>query len=93
MEDSTTAGARNFTDEDIVALVRTVISNTEHSCRFDRINPDDLDEAVKFYKNFNKIVTEGTTTARKTLVVITITSAVGIAVAGFFDKIKEAVIK
>ena len=83
---------RNLTDEDIEALVTALEKKSGHSCRFDNVSADDLGEAVTFYKNFNNIVSEGKTTARKTLVVITVTGAVGIAVAGAVVKLKQALL-
>lgn len=83
---------RNLTDEDIEALVTALEKKSGHSCRFDNVSADDLGEAVTFYKNFNDIVSEGKSTARKTLVVITVTSAVGIAIAGVIVKLKGVIL-
>lgn len=83
--------SRNLTDDDIDALVAALRKQAGHTCRFDNIRGEDLGAAIDFYKNFNKIVSEGKSTARKTLVVITVTSAVGMAVAGAIVKFKDAI--
>lgn len=83
---------RNLTNEDITALVEALNKSQEgHTCRFASISPEDLLEMVKSHKNFNDIVSEGKTTARKTLVVITVTGAVGIALTGAAVKLKQAI--
>jgi hypothetical protein len=84
---------RNLTNEDIIALVEALNKSQEgHACRFASISPEDLREMVKSHKNFNNIVSEGKSTIRKTLVVISVTCAVGVAVAGIVVKCKEAIL-
>lgn len=84
---------RNFTDDDIRALVEAIRNDVGHTCRFDRVKAEDLEEAITFYKNFNKVINEGKSTARKTLVAIVVTFAAGVTVVGFVSKIKDAIIK
>lgn len=84
---------RNLTDADVEAIAKKISDHSVgHTCRFDRVKAEDLEEAIAFYKNFNQIVTEGKSTARKTLVAIVVSSAIGVTIIGALAKIKEAII-
>lgn len=84
---------RNLTNEDITALVEALNkSQVGHTCRFASISSEDLLEMVKSHKNFNNIVSEGKSTVRTTLVAISVTCAVGVAVTGIVVKCKEAIL-
>lgn len=83
---------RNFTDGDISALVEALRKET-HQCRFEQVSPEAMQEAVKFYQNWNRVMCETSSTARKALVVMVITGAAGLTVVGFFDKIKQFISK
>lgn len=80
---------RNLTDGDVQAIVKEI---NNHSCRFSSIEPDDIREAVVFYKNVNRVLCETKSTARKTIVVMIITGAIGIFVAGAIVKLKQTII-
>jgi len=71
------------------ALVEAFKINTHENCRFDQIKVEDLEEAVNFYKNFNKLMSESGSILWKTFLM---TGAGGLLVIlwlGFVSKIKQ----
>ena len=82
---------RNLTDEDIKMLVdalRVDAAEGTHQCRFNQMNPNDLAEAVKFYKHFNQIMAEGGKTTRAAILVLSIGSLFTLLGIGIISKLK-----
>jgi hypothetical protein len=79
---------RKLSDEDIAAIV-AALKKEDHECRFSNITKEDLDEAVKFYKNFNKVIGDTNRTILKTITVIGITGLASLLVLGAISKIKQ----
>ena len=81
--------SRNLTDADIEELV-TQINKARHlDCRFDSISNDDLEEAVEFYKNFNKLMAESGSTIWKTVLVLGVGGFCSLILLGIYSKIKQ----
>jgi len=80
---------RNLTNEDIDAIVAALIRSHTESCRFSTIDPEDLSEAIKFYKNFNKMVSEGKSTIMKAVLILIIGGFAGIVWLGFVTKVHK----
>jgi len=56
---------------------------------FESIKEDDLEEAVTFYKNFNKLMAESGTTIRTTIIVLGVGGIGTLLLLGIFSKIKS----
>lgn len=54
-EQTTPRRRNNLTDDDVNRIVTALALHTQ-SCKFDGVSPDDLREAVEFYKNFNELM-------------------------------------
>ena len=83
----------SLSEDDIKKLA---VQLTEHidisihdKCKFTDISVEDLEEAIKFYKNFNKIVEEGKITLWKTIIIGLTTGTSGLILLGIWHKIKE----
>ena len=83
----------SLSEEDIKKLAVRLSANIDiklhDNCKFTNIDPEDLEEVVKFYKNFNKIVEEGKITLWKTLVIGITTGTMSLILLGIWHKIKE----
>jgi hypothetical protein len=90
--------------EAIVAAVRE--AQGIHSCRLARIReedieevvrihhevaPDDLKEAIKFYKNFNRMMSESGRTLRGLVVTLGFSTVIGLIVLGLWAEIKSRI--
>lgn len=83
---------RALTDADVDAIVNKINKSKHLDCRFDTISVEDLEEAVKFYKNFNKFMAESSTTIWKALLVLGVGGTIGLIVLGAYAKIKENIL-
>ena len=83
--------SRNLTENDIDEIVRRVNLSRHLDCRFDNIEEEDLQEAVKFYKNFNKLISDSGTTIWRAFLVLGLTTAMGLIVLGIYAKIKQGI--
>lgn len=81
--------SRNLTDADIKELVSQINASRHLDCRFGTISNDDLEEAVEFYKNFNKLMTESGNTIWKTVLVLGVGGLCSLILLGIYSKIKE----
>jgi hypothetical protein len=90
--------------EAIVAAIKE--AQGIHSCRLARIReehieevvrihhevaPDDLKEAIKFYKNFNRMMAESGRTLRGLVVTLGFSTVVGLIVLGLWAEIKSRI--
>jgi hypothetical protein len=80
---------RNLTEADIDALVKKINEVKHLDCRFDRIASTDLEEAVEFYKNFNKLMTESGNTIWKTVLVLGVGGVASLILLGVYSKIRQ----
>ena len=79
---------RNLTDADIEALV-VQINHAKHlNCRFDNISNGDLEEAVKFYKNFNSFMEESKSTIWKAILTLGVGGTIVLLGLGLLTKLK-----
>lgn len=83
---------RSLTDADISAIVDQINKSKHLDCRFDSISLDDLEEAIKFYKNFNKFMSESSSTIWKALLVLGVGGTIGLIILGAYAKIKENIL-
>ena len=80
---------RNLTDADIQELVNQ-INNAKHlNCRFNNITNGDLEEAVKFYKNFNSFMEDSKSTIWKAILVLGVGGTITLLILGFISKVKS----
>ena len=80
----------------IKAIVESVMhvksSNcTEHECRFEAVNPDDLEEAVKFYRKFNEAMDDSKSVVRRTIITLIVGGVSVLLGVGFWANIKKTV--
>lgn len=80
---------RNLTDADIDELVKKINASKHLDCRFNKITDTDLEEAVEFYKNFNKLMAESGNTIWKTLLVLGVGGLASLFLLGVYSKIKQ----
>ena len=82
-----------LTDEEIqklaVEVSNNISLNIHGNCTFKDINPNDLEEAVKFYKNFNSMMEDGKRTMLKTIISLSITGLFVLIAAGTVSKFKD----
>jgi len=80
--------ARTLSDGDVQAIAGAIIAATaEHPCRFASMNPNDMSEAIIFYKNWNRILGESKGVVAKTILVLTVTALFGIMASGFVSEL------
>jgi len=79
---------RKLTDADIEALVKRLGEAGHIPCRFQHVDPTVMEEAVRFYKNYNRVFTEAKGTFLKTLVVLLVSGGAGLLVFAIWAKIK-----
>jgi hypothetical protein len=87
----------------IVAAIREA-QGTIHPCRLARIaendiedvirihhevEPEDLKEAIKFYKNFNRMMADSSRTLRGLIITLGFSTVVGLIVLGAWAEIKS----
>lgn len=80
---------RNLTEADIEALVKKINEVKHLDCRFDKVASTDLEEAVEFYKNFNKLMAESGNTIWKTVLVLGVGGLCSLILLGIYSKIKQ----
>lgn len=83
--------SRNLTDEDVEFIVRKINASRHLDCRFDTIDAEDLEEAIKFYKNFNRFMSESGNTIWKAFLVLGLTGTLGLIMLGIYAKIKQGI--
>lgn len=76
-----------ISDEDIERIIVAAQYRHPEVCRFDTIERTDLEEAVRFYSNFNKMMEDSKRTVRNTLLGILVLVFVGLMTEGFWGKI------
>ena len=81
--------SRNLTNGDIEEIVLQLNQARHLDCRFENISTDDLEEAIQFYKNFNKFMSESSSTIWKAILVIGVGGVLGLIVLGIYAKIRE----
>lgn len=79
---------RNLTEADIDALVKKINEVKHLDCRFHGISNSDLEEAVEFYKNFNKLMADSGNTIWKTVLVLGVGGLCSLILLGIYSKIK-----
>lgn len=85
-ESSTPRRRNNLTDEDIQKIV-TAINGHEQSCKFDGVSPDDLKEAVEFYKNFNELMKNSKKTVLDTFLKLGVGAICSLLLLGLLVKL------
>jgi len=92
---------QNSLTEDDIDLIKTIVESVIHvkeansphtveSCRFDTIQKEDLEEAVKFYKNINTILDDSKKTIRQTILKSLILGVCTLIFLGSVSKIRNA---
>ena len=84
--------ARSLTDADIAEIVAQINKSKHLDCRFESISVDDLEEAIKFYKNFNTFMAESRGTIWKALLVLGVGGTFGLIILGVYAKIRENIL-
>jgi hypothetical protein len=80
---------RTLSDADIKLIVEEMNRFRYHDCRFDTIQLEDLKEAVKFYKNFNEIMSDSKRTILKTLLSISVVGLLTVIIIGAAAKMRD----
>lgn len=88
---------QNVLTESDAALIKAIVesvlhvkSSNVHECRFDTVQKEDLEEAVKFYKNINNVLDESGKTIRQTILKGAIIGVFALIFLGSISKIKTA---
>ena len=87
MTTTTERRAKILGPEDIKAIVHA-ISEHQLNCKFEEISPEDLKEAILFYKNFNSVMQDSKRTIWKTFLALAVAGICGLIVAGAVVKAK-----
>lgn len=80
----------------IKAIVESVMHDkasncTEHTCQFEAVNPDDLEEAVKFYRKFNEAMDDSKSVVRRAIIVLIVGGISALLGVGFWANVKKTV--
>lgn len=78
-----------LSDEDIKRIADAVAETVDHPCRFQRIEPDELQHMFEFYENFNGVLKESRGIFFRTLVRILVLGLFALIGLGSYAKIKE----
>lgn len=84
-ESSTPRRRNNLTDEDIQKIV-TAINGHDQNCKFTGVDPDDLKEAIEFYKNFNELMKNSKKTVFDTLLKLGVGAICALLLLGLLAK-------
>ena len=84
--------ARTLTDADIDEIAHQINKSKHLNYRFEDISVEDLEEAIKFYKNFNAFMAESRNTIWKAMLVLGVGGTIGLIVLGVYAKIKENIL-
>lgn len=76
---------RTLTDADITALVQAF--RADHACRYS-VDPSELAEAVRFFKNVNAALEDTRKTVRTTILVFFLAGILGLVGLGFWSKVR-----
>lgn len=76
-----------LTEEDI-ARISTVVAELQRGHAFCPVNPDELEEAVQFYRNVNAFFNTTKRTLWNTFIILTFTSILGLIGLGIVTKVK-----
>lgn len=82
---------RVLTDDDIQAIALEIITARSTVCHLEKIDPDELREAVNFYKNINAILADSKRTVRKTIITMLVVVCSGLIVLGFWEKARTII--
>lgn len=80
---------KKLSDEEIDAIASAIVEKSHGNCKFINITPDDVSEAVKFYKNFNSVVENSKKTVLNTIIIVIITGLIGLTTYGAVVKINK----
>lgn len=82
---------RTFSDADLKRLIELLHEHKppEHICRFPGIDPEDMSESVKFYKNMNKSFNSGKHVVFMTILVGLVGGVMATIWLGIVAKVKE----
>lgn len=75
----------NLTDDDVNRIV-TAMALHKQSCKFDGVSPDDLKEAVEFYKNFNELMKNSKKTVLDTFLKLGVGAVCSLIILGLLVK-------
>jgi len=75
---------RTLSDADIELLIERFkeVQKHEDECRFKSITPEQLQEAVKFYQNFNQIAETSKGVILKTVLTVGVSGVIAIFILG-----------
>lgn len=76
-----------ISDEDIERIIQAAQYRHPDVCRFDTIKREEMEEAVRFARNFNQMMEDSKRTVRNTLLGIVVLIIVGLMTEGFWEKI------
>lgn len=80
---------RRLSDDDINAICDALEKRQGHVCRFN-VSPQEIDDAVRFQRHVNALVTETGSTIRKTIIVAGVGGMISLLVLGLYAKLKSA---
>jgi hypothetical protein len=83
------SGSHTLTESDL-QMIKLIVQETQlhaANCRFDTIERNDLEEAVRFYRNFNTMMEDSKKTIRNTFLGILVLIFVGLMTEGFWGKL------
>lgn len=76
----------------IESALHAKLSNREaHECRFESVKPEDLEEAVKFYRKINEALDDSKSVVRRTIITLIVGGISVLIGAGFLVNIKKTV--
>ena len=78
-----------MSDDDINAICDALEKRQGHVCRF-TVPPGEIEEAMRFQRHVNALVTETGSTLRKTIIVAGIGRMISLLVLSLYAKLKSA---
>ena len=91
---------QNALTEADAELIKTIVESvlhvkasncTEQECRFESVNPEDLEEAVKFYRKFNEALDDSKSVVRRTVIALVVGGVSVLLGVGFWSNVKKTV--
>lgn len=91
---------RNVLTESDAELIKAIVESVlhakssncdNHECRFEAVNPEDLEEAVKFYRKFNEAMDDSKSVVRRTVITLIVAGVSVLLGVGFWANVKKSV--
>lgn len=78
---------QTLTERDLDAIAER-LKATDHVCQFHNVKPEELHDAMEFFRSFKTALDDSRNTVRRFLIVTLLAAALGLTSLGFWTKLK-----